>query len=1015
MKKMALVMMCALIAGTTAWAIDGTNVWSGTASGGDWGDPANWTATNSSYTAAELLQLDCVYDVSALADGAHLTNTITNLKIAGIITKNNQGTLTFSGSNFKWEGSPQIMIAAGTTVKWQMNHPNPWGDANSPKVILGGSGTLRLEPTSDITFYRRRIEVCHDLTLVIGSNKCFFQLTYLVQWDNSKVRLEHDLTVAYHCTGHDTCSLDLNGHNLYVCGGESYESSLAIYRGTVTGEGAITHVGGWTGKAYSSYHFSGPFSAYTGDLEFQSGASVAETVRLEAEGPGRFIFPASQTLANLSGRGAVGGVQMADNTTLTLTGTADTSRVLEGRIYGQTDIVKNGAGYEQVLSGDNAYTGSTTVAAGTLTLRRPILREGLVAYWPFDDPGHLGRDFGPYGFHLTPASIAGGVATQSVQGVVHRPSLCLDSAADGFGCGRMTVGNLSRTTPFPVGNDPISVSFWTRPSATNPDVAYLFRVGDWGNDPRGGLQLTVWQRTNDRINICIVNWSTDDGPNSPVVSCPGLTDGNWHHIAVTYANRSLKVYYDGELKSTKTTTMDLALAVKGATTLVFGNNDPNGGRNGQKEGANHRFYGGVDEACVWNRELTADEVAQEYALSRPVVTDPATLLPDPVCHWAFNDAGNVGKDEMGRANLVANELIATSPAVEQRTGSYGGNLTWNSSMKLPAADFPVNFPTGNAPFTVSVRFLPGAPGEQVNLLTWGDTTTRTNTFRLFYVNCPRRLTLECGSVWQNFNWSNNSTGQRGAWTHVILSGDPSKGVLTFYRDGVKERMRTGFDANILAQDLYLNCNNAHTAVTGLFIDDIRIYDRALTDSEAMTLSRSLEKGVVGPVIPANSDVTVAAGATLKVDGEGHAVKSLAGAGEVFLNGPATLQPGTADAFTGTVGGTGTLILSAAMANATVTANVAIPDGANLVLGPHPLVTTSGVLFVPENGTVTFVPRPQPGHYVIATGAQAEAAAEDLAGWTVGDINPGAWGTSFSLIDGAFVLDVKARGLMVILR
>ena len=46
---MALVMVCALIAGMTAWAIDGTNVWSGAASGSDWGDPANWTATNSSY------------------------------------------------------------------------------------------------------------------------------------------------------------------------------------------------------------------------------------------------------------------------------------------------------------------------------------------------------------------------------------------------------------------------------------------------------------------------------------------------------------------------------------------------------------------------------------------------------------------------------------------------------------------------------------------------------------------------------------------------------------------------------------------------------------------------------------------------------------------------------------------------------------------------------------------------------------------------------------------------------
>ena len=80
------------------------------------------------------------------------------------------------------------------------------GERKYSKVILGGSGTLQLEPTSDITFYRRRIEVCHDLTLVIGSDKCFFQLTYLVQWNNSGPTGTRS-TVAYHYTGHDTCSL----------------------------------------------------------------------------------------------------------------------------------------------------------------------------------------------------------------------------------------------------------------------------------------------------------------------------------------------------------------------------------------------------------------------------------------------------------------------------------------------------------------------------------------------------------------------------------------------------------------------------------------------------------------------------------------------------------------------------------------------------------------------------------------------------------------------------------------
>ena len=66
------------------------------------------------------------------------------------------------------------------------------------------------------------------------------------------------------------------------------------------------------------------------------------------------------------------------------------------------------------------------------------------------------------------------------------------------------------------------------------------------------------------------------------------------------------------------------------------------------------------------------------------------------------------------------------------------------------------------------------------------------------------------------------------------------------------------------------------------------------------------------------------------------------------------------------------------------------------------------------GTVTFAAHPQPGRYVIATGTQVEAAA-DLTGWTVGNINPDGWGTSFSLVGGAFVLDVTRRGLMVIIR
>ena len=1008
MKRNLFVCLAAMgiaaLAGFVAEAAPlGTNVWCGAASGGDWSDPANWTAVNSTYTAEELLALDCAYDIRSLADGAQLTNKINKLRIAGLITKANQGTITLLGSDFYLMGAPVLEFGQNTTVVCKMNHPNDWNNVEgSGKIVLAGAGTLRLEPTSSFSTYLRQLQPCHTMTLVLGSN-CWLNLTYLVQWNNSTVRLENNVTVGYLYAGHDECSVDLNGYNLYVCGGEQSVPNLYNYRGTVKGTGSITHSGGWTGEIYSKLNYTGWLALYTGDFNFHAGSTLAETVRLIADGPGRFIFPDSQTLADYSGSGAVGGVQLPDNATLTLTGASGTSKTSAGRIYGNTDVVKRGAGYEQVFTGDNAYTGSTTVAEGTLTLRRPTCRPGLVAHWTFDNPDDLGRDFGPNGYTLSKVNMTvPGVVTQAVSGVAHRPALEIGPNAEGHGASYFSVSQLTRTKGFPTGNDPISVSMWIRPMASPPDTSYFFRLGNWGGN---GTQLVLWQRSATKLETCIVNWSTSDGPNSPIITCPGLSDGNWHHVAVTYADNTLKMYYDGELKSTKTTTY--ALALPSSCQMVLGNNDSAGAHNGvANAGLTHRYYGGIDDVCIWNRVLTDEEVAAEHAMSRPAVADSATVLPEPLCHWAFDDASDLGKDTMGRATLLPNLSAGSST----RAGSYGRYLT--GSMKLPAADFPENFPTGNASFTVSMRVLPCGPPQTYNLLAWGDTSVATNRFRLYMDNCPRRAYVTCGTQSARpFNWSQNYATERGCWTHIVVVCDTQSKIMRLIRDGKVETTYTGFDANITAQDLYINCNTAGTANSGHYIDDVRIYDRALTMDETLTLSRSLEKGTVGPVIPDNSDVSVSAGATLKVEGEGHAVKSLTGAGDLFLNGPTTFDPGIATNFTGTVRGTGTLRLASPVAATTV--YVEIPAGAELAGEALPLVSTSGTLFVPSSGCVTFASRPTMKRVVIASGAQAESK-DGLAGWTT-SLMPAAWKTTFSLEDGVFVVNIVPRGCTLILR
>ena len=69
-----------------------------------------------------------------------------------------------------------------------------------------------------------------------------------------------------------------------------------------------------------------------------------------------------------------GGVQMADVTTLMLT--ERLTQAVRWRGVSMADGHRNGAGYEQVLSGDNAYTGSTV--AGACHVMPSHLRED----WP---------------------------------------------------------------------------------------------------------------------------------------------------------------------------------------------------------------------------------------------------------------------------------------------------------------------------------------------------------------------------------------------------------------------------------------------------------------------------------------------------------------------------------------------------------------------------------------------------------------------------------------------------------
>ena len=98
--------------------------WKGSASGGNWQDPNNWTiARYSGYKAlsdAEVMASYCKWDISALSDGAILRNTSSSLKIGNLVFNTaDKGIVILDdqdGAAFIFGQDAQINIASGNTI-----------------------------------------------------------------------------------------------------------------------------------------------------------------------------------------------------------------------------------------------------------------------------------------------------------------------------------------------------------------------------------------------------------------------------------------------------------------------------------------------------------------------------------------------------------------------------------------------------------------------------------------------------------------------------------------------------------------------------------------------------------------------------------------------------------------------------------------------------------------------------------------------------------------------------------
>ena len=674
-------------------------------------------------------------------------------------------------------------------------------------------------------------------------------------------------------------------------------------------------------------------------------------VGLSATYNGEICLAGDQTIAEIGGDSVRGGVAMPIGGTLTVTGSAEkVTTVYAADVGGAASFVKDGAATRLILTGPLSYTGSTRVKAGTLALGAP---DAPFAAYDFEDE-NLGIDSSGNGRTLAVAG-ATRVWDEARGGWVARFVAASKQDLNG------EVGSTAEM----YGNSDYTLSVWAKPSASCPSQASFLSFGKKNDTAYQEIQFRFQDFSTRKL--VLAHWgSSHDFTGIPSTSASPV--GEWHHYVAVREGATYRVYVDGE--QTWSTTKAGAMNFQADSRLHIGSFFGTIANNAQRY-----FDGDMDDVRIYGHALDADAVKMLYARAKPQMK-----LPEPVLHYAFEDAANPGKDSSGNGC----DLTATGTLTCENSPLGGKALTFDASALsyLSASPLPTTIPAAGEPMTVTFWLQNGAKdaasgATYPTFVSWGDPGTGAIDFMIAYrYDLPWRPRLYMKKSDNNaIDHGTNkdillypSAPDELRWHHFAIVYDPAKGITT-YADGqtVGTCSQAGAFTNVRTADGTFYLGVKPTNLTHPFrgrLDEVKVYAAALTRTQVRAALRA-EQMQNQRILPVGTPLTVDAGAKLSVEAGEQTVSSLAGGGTVAIATNACLTTSDIAGFTGSVTGAGTL---------------GIADGTVLDFGDgtSPVLTAEGTIALGADVTVnaTFTG----GTYTLMRAGSFEGV-ENLASWS----------------------------------
>ncbi len=397
-----------------------------------------------------------------------------------------------------------------------------------------------------------------------------------------------------------------------------------------------------------------------------------------------------------------------------------------------------------------------------------------------------------------------------------------------------------------VGGD-MTISLWTFINPSETGGATIVSK-PWNGSGQYNYRITLTAARRIQINLYA------DAGFTSALSTNALTVGEWHNIILKLTtDKKVQVFIDGNLEINDSHGFTNWVPGSGDSNvfLCLGSLYPYG--SGWAGNTSFSFDGAIDDVRIYNRSLTSAEMRTLYQSAAPssnnVGVSPSTNRYNNglVGHWTF-DGKNLttatATDSSGAGN--SGTLFNTPKPV---IGKIGQGLSFDGVNEyVLTPNMRNNF--ANETVTFSTWFK--ANGAGVILDELGDSTTTAPW------HDSQIEVLATGEVKVRV-WSLTAvslgTVNFGEWHHVVLRYNKATSNLDGFLDGVEAATDISGDRQAPWEASYgqyyaLGLSDTTKMGSGSYfngsLDDVRIYNRALSASEILALYNATKSGKNAP-------------------------------------------------------------------------------------------------------------------------------------------------------------------------